>query len=163
MTPIEIKQHFGIDITTKSRDNLFVYLRAIYTNENKGKLSNHIIACHIKKDRTSVIYLQKSYENYKKDPHFKLIYNCYKLKDKKLLEKSKEYLRVKHNEAVALINAKKIINNLKEPEVKEVEKFKKPLILEAAKNLRKIETPLKDKQFYKWTNEDLKQYYNLIR
>lgn len=163
MTPIEIKNYFGIDITTKSRDILFVYLRAIYVKENTGKLSNHIIACQIKKHRTSVIYLQKNYEDYKKDPHFKLIYNCYKLKDKKLLEKSNEYLRVRHNEVSAVTRAKKIINNLKEPEIKEVEKFKKPLILEVAKNLRKINTPLKDKQFYKWTNEDIKQYYNLIR
>ena len=57
MTPHEIKEFYGIDITTNKRDKLFVYLRAIYTKENIETMNIIEIAENLKKDRTTVFYI----------------------------------------------------------------------------------------------------------
>ena len=95
MTPQEIKEFYGIDITAKKRDKLFVYLRAIYTKENSEIMSFIEIGKNIKRDRTNVFYILRTYNSYKNDVYFKMILECYQNKDKSLLQKSNEFLKSK--------------------------------------------------------------------
>lgn len=165
MTPFEIKKYFGIDIATRKRDRLFVYLRAIYANENYKNMTAVEIAKNINIDRTNVFHLLKSYDKYNSDIYFKLILDCYHRKDKSLLQKSNEFLGLKAKE-VNDYNASRIkIKRLSKPNIVTIRKnktdevkFKKPSIFVVAENLRNKKTYLKDKVYSKWTSEDFKLY-----
>jgi hypothetical protein len=172
MTPFEIKEFYGIDITTNKRDKLFIYLRAIYTKENIENMSIVEIAKNIKKDRSSVFYILRTYNSYKDDIYFKLILECYQNKDKSLLQKSNEFLEAKIKE-INDYNASRVkVKRLSKPNIVTISKnkideikpiIKKPHILEVATNLRKKRTYLNDKVYTKWTNEDFKEYEQIIQ
>jgi hypothetical protein len=172
MTPHEIKEFYGIDITTNKRDKLFIYLRAIYTKENIERMNIIEIAENLKKDRTTVFYILRTYNNYKNDVYFKMILECYQKKDKLLLKKSNQFLFLKvkeKNDFDALrIKVKQLskpnlvtIRKNKTDEIKS--KIKRPHILEVAKNLRNKNIYLNDKVYKNWTNEDFKIYEQIIQ
>ncbi len=169
MTPFEIEIFYGIDITTNKRDKLFIYLRAIYTKENIETMSIVEIAKNIKKNRTTVLHILKSYKNYKNDVYFKLILQCYQKKDKSLLQKSNEFLEAKIKE-INDYNALRVkIKNLSKPNIVTIRKNKtdkinkKPHILEVAKNLRKKRVYLNDKVYTQWNQEDFNYYEQIIQ
>jgi hypothetical protein len=172
MTPQEIKDFYGIDITTNKRDKLFIYLRAIYTKENIETMSILEIAENLKKDRTTVFYILRTYNNYINDVYFKLILECYQKKDKLLLKKSNEFLFLKvkeKNDFDALrIKVKRLskpnIVTIRKNKIDEIKsKIKRPHILEVAANLRNKNIYLKDKIYKNWTNEDFKEYGKIIQ
>lgn len=172
MTPFEIKEFYGIDITTNKRDKLFIYLRAIYAKENIETMSIVEIGKNIKKDRSTIFYILRTYNSYKDDIYFKLILECYQNKDKFLLQKSNEFLEAKIKE-INDYNASRVkIKRLSKPNIVTISKnktdeikpkIKKPHILEVATNLRKKRTYLNDKVYTKWTYEDFKEYGKIIK
>jgi hypothetical protein len=172
MTPFEIKEFYGIDITANKRNKLFVYLRAIYTKENSENMSIKEIGKNIKRDRTNVFYILRTYNSYKDDIYFKLISECYQNKDKSLLQKSNEFLEAKIKE-INDYNASRVkVKRLSKPNIVTISKnktdeikpkIKKPHILEVATNLRKKRTYLNDKVYTKWTYEDFKTYEQIIQ
>jgi len=169
MTPFEIKEFYGIDITTNKRSKLFVYLRAIYTKENIETMSIVEISKNIKKNRSIVFYILRTYNSYKDDIYFKLISECYQNKDKSLLQKSNEFLEAKIKE-INDYNALRIkIKNLSKPNIVTIRKNKtdkinkKPHILEVAKNLRKKRVYLNDKVYTEWNQEDFNYYEQIIQ
>lgn len=170
MTPEEIKNQFGVDITTTKRQSLFVYLRSIYAQENKDKMHVSEIANNLKKDRTNIIHLIKSYDRQVKDPYFKLIFECYQNRDKEMLNKVDKFLALKRNEINDYNNLKIKKRRLSKPlernqiKLKSLDpKIKRPHILEVAKNLRFIKTDLNDKIYTKWSEKDFNKYYKLIK
>lgn len=171
MTPEEIKNHFGIDITENKRNKLYIYLRAIYAKENIKKMHIKEIAENLKKDRTNMIYILKNYNRYKDDVYFKLILGCYQRKDKFLLEKSNEFLKEKAKEQNDYQTLKIKIKRLSKTQKVRAEKttkerlpdgFKIPNIFLVAKNLRHKNTYLNNKVYNKWTNDDFITYNKLI-
>jgi hypothetical protein len=159
MTPFEIKDYFGIDITQKKRDNTLVYLRAIWMQENIHKLEIRQIAFYLKKDRTTIVNLIKKYPEYKKDPLFKLIYKSYKNKDKDMLKKVQKYFSIKQIDAnfksqMKALQKIKVEIKIQEPKAKYI----KPHILEVSKNLRNIDTYLNNKVYTNWKTEDFEHY-----
>lgn len=168
MTPQEINDYYGIDITSKKRDSLLVYLRSIYVQENRNI---HVakIARSLKKDRTTIIHLIKSYESYIKDPFFSFVYKCYITQDKDLLKKCNHFLSEKLKETKDYNNLKikkRRLSKPKKEKTKKVDKlpndFKRPHIFEVAKNLRKIDTRLNNKIYKDWNVKDFKKYFKLI-
>jgi hypothetical protein len=165
MTPEEIKNILGVDITTKKRDIHLVYFRSLVANEmRKNNYCLRVIANEFNRNHASIINILNNLIVYKKDPLFKYIELAYKEKDKMYLDKYFALLRLKkitqNREVQNTFQKTTIKQHFKEE--KKVKYFKKPTILEVSKNLRNKSTYLNNKHFNKWNETDLKNYYKLI-
>jgi predicted transcriptional regulator len=87
MTKQEIKTIFGIDITSKCRGELYIFLRAIYANDNRKNKTLQAIGKDLNRTHASVMNSLKKFEQYKKDKMFKLVCDAYQTKDKSKIDK----------------------------------------------------------------------------
>jgi tRNA A37 N6-isopentenylltransferase MiaA len=102
MTKEEIQKIFGIDITSKNRGELYIFLRAIYANDRiMKKMSYSKIGRELNRTHASVINSVKKFEQYQKDKMFKLVCEAYQTKDK---SKIKRYLELNEQRIKSMTN-----------------------------------------------------------
>jgi hypothetical protein len=171
MTTEEIKENLKIDIKIRNRTELYIYLRSIYINQEfKKGISLQKIANSLDlKNHSTIINIIKKTKVYKLDPLFMFIEKAYKTKDASYIKEYKNHQIERRKEQIKIDGLnyymkKKIVDeDNKEFVYKKPEHFKKPHILEVAKNLRNINTDLNNKVYTTWNNEDFKKYYKLCQ
>jgi len=171
MTPEEIKENLKIDIKIKNRTELYIYLRSIYINQEfKKGISLQKIADSLDlKNHSTIINIIKKTKVYKLDPLFMFIEKAYKTKDASYIKEYKNHQIERRKEQIKIDGLnyymkKKIVDeDNKEFVYKKPNHFKRPHILEVAKNLRNKNIYLNDKVYNNWTNEDFKTYEQIIQ
>ena len=168
MTIQEIKENLGVDITSKCRVRLYVYLRLLYTLQEKKTRSISAAARDLKIGHASLLNALKKEKIYSKTKDYQLLKLAFKTGDKKYV--------IEYNNLCELNTKLRVrsyvdqyTRNAPLPEVETVIKFerikvlnKDPLFL-VCENLRKKETYLNYKNFNEWTVQDWENYFEIIK
>ena len=174
MSKEEIKNIFGIDITSKCREELYVFLRAIYSNKRRlvDKVRLQTIGDELTITHASVMNSLKKYECYKKDAMFKLVCKAFETKDKEIIKKyldmNEKRIKEMNNEGARVFYKKK----MKKEEIKDIEitpeliaRFEALPKLGLFKVIEKLRqhnnSALWDVVFTKWHYKHWNAFYNL--
>ena len=178
MTIQEIKDIFNIDITSKNRAELNVYLKTLYVEKNKSEKSILQLSKDLNCNHSTLLYNLKRLDTYNLDPLFMYVVKAFKTKDINLIQEYKN-LQIEKVAARKHLTYEKHIKkrNLEKPKRFYKERYegeedrisddftevKRVGILEVAENLRFKKTKLNDKPFPDWTGRDWRNYHNLIK
>ena len=176
MTPQEINDIFKIDIKSKNRQILNVYLRALYVKKMRPDTTFMTLSKELGLTHSAIINGYKKLDLYSKDPLFKYAEKAFKTKNiafvyefrkftfKKIAERAKKNYDIK----TSVLNKPKVVMDKKysHDDDRVSLDFNQPErddILIVAKNLRFKKTYLNNKYFNEWTGRDWSNYNNLIK
>ena len=172
MTKQEIKTIFDIDLNSKCRGELYIFLRAIYANEKRKTMTLQAIGKDLNRTHASVSNSLTKYEYYKSNNMFKLVCEAYQTKDKSKIEKyvimNNEIIKERNNTGQRRHYIKKIVAERIEhiemtPEVIEkFDKLKRLGLFEVIDKLRKNNnSALWNVRFNCWEYKHWDAFYKL--
>ena len=174
MTIQEIKDIFNIDITEKNKVTLNVYLRTLYTENERPDKTFSEIAKELNLTHGSLLNCFYKLDLYKKDPLFMYVKKAFKTKDLNLInefnrltiEKIAERQRADYNRKISKLQ--KVRRVVMEKYTGEDDRIsddfsavKREHIFVVSEKLRNKKTKLNDKPLNEWTGRDWKNYYKL--